>query len=170
MNFFEIYSKSLIYAKKLSKGIYRASDTQKKITINDIKRYINIDPNFLLSKISKDQLVSFRNDVNDNDAFIPLKYSVKGVSGLGERKGSSVPDMYKYVHPSHLGRVDVDTSSAGDPGMTGIICPMAEIKNKSFADGDWQEPNNWEDDFKEIILYHFRKIWGFWMRIQQMQH
>ena len=142
---------SSIYAKKLSKGIYRASDTQKKITINDIKRYINIDPNFLLSKISKDQLVSFRNDVNDNDAFIPLKYSVKGVSGLGERKGSSVPDMYKYVHPSHLGRVDVDTSSAGDPGMTGIICPMAEIKNKSFADGDWQEPNGWEEDFQEII-------------------
>lgn len=139
------------YAKKLSKGIYRASDTQKKITLKDIKRYINIDPNFLISKISKDQLVSFRNDVNDNDAFIPLKYSVKGVSGLGERKGSSVPDMYKYVHPSHLGRVDVDTSSAGDPGMTGIICPMAEIDNRSFADGNWQEPNNWEEDFQEII-------------------
>lgn len=139
------------YAKKLSKGIYRASDTQKKITIKDIKRYINIDPNFLLSKISKDQLTSFRNDVNDNDAFIPLKYSVKGVSGLGERKGSSVPDMYKYVHPSHLGRVDVDTSSAGDPGMTGIICPMAQVANSSFADGDWQEPNGWEEEFQEII-------------------
>lgn len=142
---------SASYAKKLSKGIYRASDTQKKITIKDIKRYINIDPNFLLSKISKDQLVGFRNDVNDNDAFIPLKFSVKGVSGLGERKGSSVPDMYKYVHPSHLGRVDVDTSSAGDPGMTGIICPMAEIDNRSFADGDWQEPNNWEEDFQELM-------------------
>lgn len=142
---------SASYAKKLSKGIYRASDTQKKITIKDIKRYINIDPNFLLSKISKDQLTSFRNDVNDNDAFIPLKYSVKGVSGLGERKGSSVPDMYKYVHPSHLGRVDVDTSSAGDPGMTGIICPMAQIANSSFADGDWQEPNGWEEEFQEII-------------------
>jgi hypothetical protein len=140
-----------IYASKLSKGIYRAADTQKKITVEDIKRYINIDANWLLTRISKDQLVSFRNDVNDNDAFISLKYSLKGVSGLGEKKGSTVPDAYKYVHPSHLGRVDVDTSSAGDPGMTGIICPMASIENKSFADGGWQEPNTWDQEFASLM-------------------
>lgn len=139
------------YGTKLCKGIYRASDSQKKITVEDIKRYINIDPMYLIGLVLKNKLVSFRDDVNDNDAFIPLKFSYKGLSGLGEQKNSTVPDAYKYVHPSHLGRVDVDTSSAGDPGMTGIICPMAQIEQNSFADGDYMEPNDWDKNFDDLI-------------------
>lgn len=139
------------YGTKLCKGIYRSSDSQKKITVEDIKRYINIDPMYLIGLITKNKLVSFVDNVNDNDAFIPLKFSYKGLSGLGEQKNSTVPDAYKYVHPSHLGRVDVDTSSAGDPGMTGIICPMAQIENNSFADGGYMEPNEWDDNFNELM-------------------
>lgn len=139
------------YAIKLSRGIYRASDSKKKITLEDLKKYINIDPKYLLSRIVRDKLTTYRDDVNDNDAFNALKWSFKGLSGLGEQKNSTVPDSYKYVHPSQLGRLDVDTSSAGDPGMTGILCPMAQVNNGSFADGDWQEPNGWQDTFDEMV-------------------
>jgi hypothetical protein len=137
------------YAIKISKGIYRASDIQKKITVDEIKRYISVEPSFLLDKIVKDKLVSFRNSVNDNDAITALKCSYKGVSGLGETKGSTIPDQYRYVHHSHLGRVDVDASSATDPGLTGIICPLAKTYDQSFS--EYQEPNEWENDFNELV-------------------
>lgn len=144
-----------MYGIKRSQGIYIASDSQKKITVEDLKRYINIDPTYLLGRICKDKIIAYRDSSNDNDAFIALKFSYKGISGLGE-KNSTVPDVYKHVHPSHLGRIDIDTSSAGDPGMTGLICPMAQISNRSFADDDYQEPNGWNDDFKEMVSEYSR--------------
>lgn len=138
-----------LYATKISKGIYRASDIQKKITVDEIKRYIYVEPTFLIDRIVKDKLVGFRNSVNDNDAITALKYSYKGVSGLGEQRGSTIPDKYRYVHHSHLGRVDLDASSATDPGLTGIICPMAKVYDQSFS--DYTEPNEWDNDFHELM-------------------
>lgn len=142
---------SASYANKVSKGIYRASDNQKKITARDIKRYIFVEPDFLIDKIVKDKLVGFRNSVNDNDAFTALKYSYKGISGLGEQKGTTIPDSYRHIPVQSLGRLDPDASSATDPGLTGIICPMAEITNSSFAEKDYMEPNSWEDDFDNLL-------------------
>ena len=142
---------SSIYAIKISKGIYRASDIQKKITVDEIKRYIYVEPTFLIDRIVKDKLVGFRNSVNDNDAITALKYSYKGISGLGE-SGSTIPDKYRYVHYSHLGRVDIDASSATDPGLTGIICPLAKTYNQSFS--EYVEPNEWENDFNELMIQY----------------
>lgn len=138
-----------IYATKISKGIYRASDIQKKITVDEIKRYIYVEPSFLIDKIVKDKLVGFRNSVNDNDAITAMKFSYKGISGLGEQRGSTIPDKYRYVHHSHLGRVDLDASSATDPGLTGIICPLAKIYDQSFS--EYEEPNDWERDFSDLM-------------------
>lgn len=143
------------YATKLSRGIYRASDNQKKITVEDIKKYIRIEPDFLINAIVKDKLVSFRNTVNDNDAFTALKFSFKGVSGLGEQVNSTIPDSYRQLHPSSLTKIDPDTSSASDPGLTGIICPMAKINNNSFADPDYIESSDWEETFRALVREYY---------------
>lgn len=143
------------YATKLSRGIYRASDNQKKITVEDIKKYIRVEPDFLINAIVKDKLVSFRNTVNDNDAFTALKFSFKGVSGLGEQVNSTIPDSYRQLHPSSLTKIDPDTSSASDPGLTGIICPMAKINNNSFADPDYIESSDWEETFRSLVKEYY---------------
>ena len=144
-----------IYASKISTGIYRASDSQKKITVEDIKRFIRVEPDFLINCIVKDKLVPFRNTVNDNDAFTALKFSFKGRSGLGESVNSTIPDSYRHLHPSALTNIDPDTSSASDPGLTGIICPMAKIYNDSFAPKDYIETNDWEENFEVLKDQYF---------------
>lgn len=144
-----------IYATKVSTGIYRASDNQKKITVEDIKRFIRVEPDFLINKIVKDKLVPFRNTVNDNDAFTALKFSFKGRSGLGESVNSTIPDSYRHLHPSALTNIDPDTSSASDPGLTGIICPMAKIYNNSFAPEDYIESSDWEEQFEALKEMYF---------------
>ena len=87
--------------------------------------------------------------VNDIDALTALKFTYKGISGLGESNNSSIPDIYRTLNISHLGRIDPDSSSATDPGVTGTICPLTNIYDSSFS--DFQEPNYWEKEFSKIM-------------------
>ena len=117
----------------------------KKATVVSIRKAIRTDPNFLLNAITKSKMVSYRNMVSDMDSMQALKFTYKGVSGLGEGSNNSIPDIYRSIHPSHLGKVDLDSSSDGNPGITGTICPFAPSYDGFFE--DYQEPNSWETEF-----------------------
>lgn len=134
-----------LYAFKIARGIYRVSDMNKKATVVSIRKAIRTDPNFLLNAITKSKMVSYRNMVSDMDSMQALKFTYKGVSGLGEGSNNSIPDIYRSIHPSHLGKVDLDSSSDGNPGITGTICPFAPSYDGFFE--DYQEPNSWETEF-----------------------
>lgn len=136
-----------IYAYKLIKGIYRISDKGNKITLQSIEKSINIDPDYLIRQISRDKLTNPCNMANDNDAIAALKYTYKGIAGLGE-DDTAIPLEYKQVHKSHVGRVDLDSSSNSDPGMTGTICPISDMHNGWFSDE--QEPNEWREKIEEL--------------------
>ena len=139
-----------IYAMKLSKGIYRISDKGKNITFKDVMRVVDTDPEYIIKNINAANLVSYVDLVNDNDAELALSYTYKGISGLGEQSsGTAVPIIYRNVHPSHLGRVDIDASSSSDPGLSGIICPTAKTYNGAFS--DFSEPNGWKDWYDDNI-------------------
>ena len=134
-----------LYAFKIARGIYRVSDMNKKATILSIRKAIRTDPNFLLLAITKSKMVSYRNMVSDMDSMQALKFTYKGVSGLGEGSNQSIPKIYRSIQPSHIGRVDLDASSDGNPGITGTICPYAPTYNGFFE--DYEEPNSWETEF-----------------------
>lgn len=139
-----------IYAMKISRGIYRISDKGKNVTFKDVTRVIDTPPNYILKNINAANLVDYVDLVNDNDAELALAYTYKGISGLGDQgSGSAVPLIYRSVDPSHLGKVDLDSSSASDPGLSGMICPMAKIYDGSFS--DYQEPNGWKQFYNETL-------------------
>lgn len=139
-----------IYAKKLSTGIYRISDKGKNITFKDVLRVIDTSPDYILKQINSANLVNYVDLPNDNDAELALAYTYKGISGLGDQgSGAAVPNIYRSVHPSHLGRVDLDASSASDPGLSGVICPMAKVHDGSFSDFD--EPNDWREIYNSTL-------------------
>lgn len=136
-----------LYAMKISSSIHRASNYGKNISLADIKKFIYTQPEFLIKKVLKDTIKNYRNSVNDLDSFEALKFTFKGLSGLGD--GSSIPSNYRKVDISYIGRLDMDSSSHTDPGMSGTICPLANIKNNSFS--DFMEPNTWRQDTDEMI-------------------
>jgi hypothetical protein len=92
--------------------------------------------------------------VNDNDATVALKYTYKGISGLGE-DGSSVQPIYKYVDPSHIGIIDLDSSSNSDPGMSGMLCPMTKMYGRNFS--KFEEPHEWYNKYKKLEKRYYRK-------------
>lgn len=136
-----------IYASKLSPGIYRISDLGQKADIKALRRAINIRADYLLSAIIKQKFINYRNMVNDMDSIIAIKYTYKGISGIGE-KTNQVSQIYRNVDISHIGRLDPDTSSNSDPGLTGSLCPLAKLYDNSFK--EYEEPNDWNDRVKEM--------------------
>lgn len=147
---------ALLYSAKLSKAVLDLSDMRRNnLTIDTIKRRIYTKPDLLLQYISKDSLKNHINRVNDNHAFTVLKASYKGVSGIGENSKNSIPDRYKNVHYSNAGVIDMTSSSATDPGMTTLLCPLGNVTEDGFF-YDYKEPNGWEESYNEIMNNYYK--------------
>ena len=136
------------YATKLAMGIYRISDKGDRADLATIRKAIQIPPMYLINAITKCQLVNYKNCVNDLDSLIALKYTYKGISGIGE-KANAISSAYRSIHPSHLGRVDVDSSSNSDPGVSGTICPLATLYDGHFI--EYEEPSTWDIQVGKVI-------------------
>lgn len=138
-----------LYAMKASTAIYHISDIGKKATIETIKKALKIAPMYLLNAITNCKLVNYRNFVNDLDALVALKYTFKGIAGIGE-KNNSMPNIYRAVSKYQLGITDPDSSSPGDPGASGTICPTAKIYDNGML-SEYQEPNSWRSGIDNIF-------------------
>ena len=145
-----------LYGMKLSSGMFTFSG-EKNIQVSQIEKRIHTFPDYLLKAIAKDRTINNRSSVNDLDSFSALKWTFKGIQGMGETKESTVPDPYRQAHPSHLGRIDLDSSSNGDPGMSGMLCPMSKTFDNYFS--DFTEPNLWREEVR-CLLRQYRKIKG----------
>ena len=140
-----------MYASRLAWGIYRISDKGDKADLGTVRKAIQIPPMYLIGAVtsSKCQLVNYKNCVNDMDSLIALKYTYKGDQGIGE-KSNAISSAYRAIHPSHFGRVDIDSSSNSDPGISGTICPFAELyDNNHFS--RYEEPNTWESELAKVL-------------------
>lgn len=146
-----------LYAPKLSKGIYRLSDMGDKVDRRAIKRALMIDPMHLINEVTKSSLINFRDMMTDNDSYLALKYTYKGVSGIGESGSSSIPDIYKYVHVTNLGIVDLDSSSPSDPGVSGCLVPLVKLYDNDYFT-DFQEPCTWRADLTKLREDYMKKV------------
>lgn len=134
-----------VYATRLNRGITNISSLGTRVTLKKVIQAVYTQPMFVMNKISTmSNLVSYRDLVNDLDSLTALKYTYKGISGLGE-DGASIQPIYRYVDPSHIGILDMDASSASDPGMSGMLCPMANLYGPDKSFSEYNEPNTWRE-------------------------
>lgn len=139
-----------LYAMKLSTGIHRIAGNGKRANIGTIRKAINIAPFYLINQITKCTLVNYRNNVNVDDAMSAIKFSLKGISGIGEKSGSNVSEVMRRVHPSHLGIVDLSGSSDSSPGLSSTISPYAHVDKDGYFK-EFEEPNNWESKYQQLM-------------------
>lgn len=116
-----------------------------------IKQQLNTQPMALIAELQKSNLKGFRNMVNDRDSFLQLKYTIKGPSGPGESNSKNVARNVRAIDPSHLGIIDLNTSSASDPGVGGMLCPLnyGVYEWNSFTNEE--EPNVWDENFSKML-------------------
>lgn len=140
-----------LYAAKLSKAVLKITNMRlNDITIELVKSRIYTKPDMLLYAMTSDPLINYNNRVNDNYAFTALKWSFKGTGGIAEDSSKSIQEIYKNVDVSHAGILDMTASSASDPGVAGLLCPMTPLTKDMFF-YDYDEPNDWESSFAEIM-------------------
>lgn len=140
---------AMLYAMKLSVGLFRISDNGADTQLSEIEKSIFTFPDYLIKVLTRDRLVNSKNSVNDLDCFSALKCTYKGVSGIGENKDNSVAIEYRQVNTSQLGRIDLDSSSANDPGLSGMLCPMSDMYDNYFS--DYSEPNTWREELRGML-------------------
>lgn len=162
-----------MYAVRMSRGLYRVTEMGKNVTMAKIIGAIYTKPMFLLNVITGYKLLGYRDIVNDNDALIALSYTYKGISGLGDQgntrkktktRKAAIPIGFKLVQPSQIGITDMDTSSPGDPGVSGMMCPMCNM-NEDGSFVDYEEPNDWRENFAQLAE-EYQRLTGMQQTIE----
>jgi len=144
------------FIRKLSTKVNMLlSRKRNAVTMADLVGLLTFPPDELIKQLhkSKSSLLRYDNTVNDMDFFTALKYSTKGPGSLGEHSSNAVNIKYRGVHPSHVGRLDINTSGSSDPGMGGVFTPFMENFGMYFD--DTPEPDNWLTNYKKLYANHF---------------
>jgi hypothetical protein len=134
------------FNRKMSSNTYRILNS-KTMTMNKLKSIFKISPMTIISDLQTSELMRYNNAVNDMDLFTSaLKFSNRGPSAIGEGSKKTVSVMYRGVHLSHLGRMSLNSTSAGDPGMSGHLSPFIETDKFYY---DTSELDDVEDEATE---------------------
>ena len=138
-----------MYGTKLSTGIYHLSDQGKRADITTVRKFVITNPMYLVSEMSKCQLINFRNIVADMDSILALKCTYKGVSGIGESGTNSIPEVYRHLDISNMGVLDPDASSPTDPGISGSLVPLLKLYGNGYF-SDFREPLSWDAEYAKL--------------------
>lgn len=147
------------YAVKLNTNIYRLSNMGNRADIKSIKNVICIQPMFLINELTKSPLITFRNIVTDMDSLSALKFTYKGISGVGG-KNAAISPAFRLLDISNMGILDPDASSPSDPGVTGALVPMLQPYHHGYLT-DEPEPLTWEEEYS--------KLYDEWKKIKGLQ-
>lgn len=116
---------------KFSKGVYRILNT-RNLTFEKLKSILtNIRKGMLIKDIINSELVRYSNAVNSINIFnSSLKFTVSGPQSPFNGNGIAVKS--RGIHPSYLGRIDLVSTSPGDPGISGTLCPFLELPKNCY--------------------------------------
>lgn len=92
--------------------------TSDSVKPDDVEALLNMEQDYFIKSVtsSKSNLMKYDNSVNDLDAFVALKYSLKGPNSIGEKSSNSVNVDQRDIDESYVGPIDINSSSNSDPG------------------------------------------------------
>lgn len=136
------------YGEKLIRGMIRISNKGDKITLKDIQQVLRVPPMYLITTISNDQLINYVDCVNDVDSMAAITYTYKGKSGIGG-SSNAIPEIYRRIHPSQIGSLDLNASTNSDPGISAALTPTVKLYGNRFT--DQTEPSSWLEDVTSLM-------------------
>lgn len=139
-----------IISDKLKKFVNTTANTEEK-HITKYTNFFSYRGNEIISKLHSSGLMRYDDIVNDMDVFQRLKVTQKGPNASGSKSDSkTISSKRRGLHPSHLGRQDIDVCSASDPGLTNYITPLCKTDGLYFKDAP-PEPESFYINFKKQL-------------------
>ena len=94
------------YTTLISKRFIRVI-SQKTITLKALEQIFAFNGNSLISSIIKSGLLVYDDKMNDLDAILKLKWTMKGQNSLGNKNSKKLISKYRVLDPSKLGIQDI---------------------------------------------------------------
>jgi hypothetical protein len=142
-----------LLTKAFNERMNRVIAAGSRVTLDKVKEILKFSGNILMDQLHISGLLRYDDRINDMDFFAKLRFTLKGPNSLGNKNENNIPMKYRGIHPSYLGRLDINVCGTSDPGSSGIITPFCKTEGLYF-DGA-HEPEDGIFDFqKEMSKKH----------------
>jgi hypothetical protein len=118
-----------------------------QVTAGRLEKFLNtITPDALMRATKKDMFRYER--FNDFTVAEISRYTMKGVGSIkGGKHKTSI--SHRALYPSYIGRIDINSCSSTDPGLSGYLCCNAKITDDGrFSDS--YEPESFDKSMNKI--------------------
>lgn len=126
--------------KKISENINKIIEKKSKSKLNTmdtILEMFNFGSDIIINGMRNiNDLVKSDELVNDMTFLQDLAFSCKGPNSLGEQSSKMISTKYRNIHPSYMGKVDINVSSNSDVGMSGSFTPFLQLFNRFYFSPD----------------------------------
>ena len=147
--------------KKITENIIKILERAGKSNMNVIDTLLegfNFPSDIIISGMrSNGYLVKSDDLVNDFTSLSDLYYSCKGPNSLGENSSKMISQKYRNIHPSFMGRVDINVSSNSDVGMSGAFTPFVKLYDKFYFTPQ-REPDHEMYNLRQEQKEHYSEI------------
>lgn len=126
---------------------------QNRVSLDKVKEIFKFQGDIILQHLYKSGLLRFDDRINDMDFFSKLKFTLKGPNSLGGKNDNNIAMKYRGIHPSFLGKIDINVCGTSDPGSSGVITPFCKTDGLYF-DGSFESEGSIFDFEKEANQYH----------------
>lgn len=117
--------------KKINENINKLIEKKSKSKLNTMDTLLelfNFGSDIIINGMRNiGDLVKSDELVNDMTMLQDLYFSAKGPNSLGEQSSKIISQKYRNIHPSYLGKIDLNVSSNSDVGMSGAFTPFMEL-------------------------------------------
>lgn len=132
---------------KFSKGTYRLLN-KKNPSLREIESILKIPKGHLVSSLVKNETIRYVNTVNSYDLFsVALKATQGGPQSQFSGKSDNV--RYRSLHPSYMGKIDLVSTSAGDPGVSFTLTPFVEMYDNLYFSESFNFDEDEDAEFEE---------------------
>lgn len=122
--------------KKVSENINKIIEKLSKSKMNTMATLLevfNFSSNIILNAMRNiSDLVKSDELVNDMTFLQDLAFSTKGPNAMGENSSKMIAVKYRNIHPSYVGKIDLNVSSNSDPGMSGSFTPFLQLYDNFY--------------------------------------
>lgn len=122
--------------KKINENINKFVESLNKSgtnTIDTLLELFNFNSDIILSGMrNNNDVIKTSEIVNDMTILLDLAWTSKGPNSMGEKNGNKIPNKYRYIDPSMVGRMELNATSNNDVGLSGNLTPYVKTYDNFF--------------------------------------
>lgn len=147
--------------KKISLNINKLIENKNKSRLNDMEslcELFNFNSDIIMSGMRcLNDIVKSDDIVNDMTFLMDIAFTFKGYQSMGEKSGKRIANKYKDIDKSFMGRIDPNSTSNSDPGMSGHFTPFLQLYDRFFFSPN-EDPHEGHYEAEKINFMYSHSI------------